>query len=128
MATNQPFRRALQENLDDQYRRFLNLLWWNGALSSRERIIAFLVNAAEIMPTEPQPDGSIVLSMQTDRSDWADLTNTTVETICRTVRYLEEKRLITSLSPYRFQIHNLDALARLAGVDPPSMRMNNQTR
>lgn len=88
-------------------------------MNSQERIIAFLVMATGLMPTEPLPDGSIVLTMEIERRDWADLTNTAVETISRTLRHLEEKGLITGLSPYRFHIHDLMRLAFIAGMGPP---------
>lgn len=122
MAINQPFRTSLMQEMDHQHHRLLGLLWWNGTLTSRERIIAFLIRAVEYMPTERLSDGSVVLSMEIDRGDWADLTNTAVETISRTLRYLEEKNLVTSLTPYRFRIRDLDVLATIAGVEPPAHR------
>ena len=117
---NQRFRALMLREVDHQHHRLLGQLWRNGTLNSRERIIAFLVRAVEFMPTEPLPDGRLVLSMEIDRGDWADLTNTAVETICRTLRYLEEKDLVTSLTPYRFLIRDLDLLAALAGVEQPA--------
>ena len=80
------------------------------------------------MPIEPLPNGSLVLSMEIDRGDWADLTNTAVETISRTLRYLEEKNLVTSLTPYRFLIRDLDSLATIAGVEPPARRGGESDR
>lgn len=112
----------LLHSVDDQHHRLLGALWRYGGLASRERIIAFLVAATDFMPTEPLTDGSIVLTMEIDRRDWADLTNTAVETISRTLRYLEEKCLVTSISPYRFHIANLDGLALIAGVEPPERK------
>lgn len=117
---NQRFRGLMLREIDHQHHRLLGQLWRNGTLNSRERIIAFLVKAVEFMPTEPLPDGRLILSMEIDRGDWADLTNTAVETICRTLRYLEEKDLVTSLTPYRFLIRDLDLLAALAGVELPA--------
>lgn len=108
----------LLQSMDDQHHRLLDTLWQYGALASRERIIAFLVAATAFMPTEPQPDGSVILSMEIDRRDWADLTNTALETISRTLRYLGEKRLVTALSPYRFRIEDLERLALIAGIEP----------
>lgn len=118
-SENRLFRQLLLCEIDTQYQRFLGGLWRYGTLDSRERIIAFLVMATECMPSEPLPDGSLVLRMEIERRDWADLTNTAVETISRTLRYLEEKALLTSISPYRFRIHDLDRLALIAGVEPP---------
>lgn len=120
---NQSFRRMMLDETDHQHHRLLRLLFRNGTLNSRERIIAFLVTAVEFMPTETNPDGSLILNMVIDRSDWADLTNTAVETISRTMRYLEEKDLVTSLTPYQFRIRDLDLLATLARLEPPPRRL-----
>lgn len=128
METNQRFRRLILQEVDHQHHRLLGLLWQNGMLNSRERIMAFLVNAVEFMPTEPLPGGSLVLRMEIHRGDWADLTNTTVETISRTMRYLEEKGLVNSLTPYRFRIRDLDLLATIAGVEPPARRVGGSDR
>lgn len=118
LTQNPRLRQILLQEVDRQHHRFLESLWRYGTLNSRERIIAFLLMATELMPTEPLPDGSLILKMEIERRDWADLTNTAVETISRTLRYLEEKALLTSLSPYRFRLHDLDRLTLLAGVDP----------
>ena len=112
----------LVREADDVHRRLLGTLWRNGTLTSRERIAAFLVWATGIMPTEPMPDGGLVLTMEIDRRDWADLTNTAVETISRTLRDLGERGLVCSLSPYRFHIPDVQRLAALAGIDPPVRR------
>lgn len=122
LDVNPSFRRMMLEETDHQHHRLLRLLSRNGTLNSRERIIAFLVTAAEFMPTERNPDGSLILNMVIDRTDWADLTNTAVETISRTLRYLEEKDLVTSLTPYRFRIRDFDLLATIARLEPPALR------
>ena len=101
-----------------QHARQLELVWRRGALNSRERIIAFVVMAAEIMPGEPMPDGSLVVSIPISRRDWADVTNTTVETICRTLGQLAEADVLHSVSPARYRINDLAALSELAGLDP----------
>lgn len=123
LEINQPFRKSLLQEMNHQHHRLLDALWHNGSLTSRERIIGFLIRAVEFMPTEPLPDGSLILSMELDRGDWGDLTNTVVETISRTLRYLEGKKLITCLTPYRFRIHDLDSLATIAGVELPARRV-----
>ncbi len=128
MQHDDRFKALLIQELDEQLRRLLRHLWRYGTLNSRERILAFLVWAAEVMPTEPLPDGSLVLSMEIDRRDWADLTNTTVETISRTLGYLDEKRLVTRLTPYRFRIRDVNRLAVLAGVEPPNLRVARRDR
>jgi CRP-like cAMP-binding protein len=122
MAHNHRAASQLLREVEDQHHRQLDALWQYGGLTSRERIIAFLVAATAFMPVETLPDGGLVLSMEIDRRDWADLTNTAVETISRTLRYLEEKRLVTALSPYRFRITDLTRLAIIAGVDMPRPR------
>jgi CRP-like cAMP-binding protein len=119
MQHDHPAISQLLRGIEDQHHRLLDVLWRYGGLNSRERIIAFLVAAADFMPTRTLPDGSLELDMEIDRRDWADLTNTAVETISRTLRYLEEKRLITALSPYRFRISDLSRLALIAGVEMP---------
>jgi len=102
----------------EQYARQLEFLWRRGALNSRERIIAFLVMAAEIMPSEPMPGGGLEVSVPISRRDWADITNTTVETICRTLGQLAEQGLIESRAQGRYRIKNLSELADMAGIDP----------
>jgi len=109
----------------EQHARQLELVWRRGALNSRERIIAFLVMAAEIMPSEPLPDGSLVVSIPISRRDWADITNTTVETICRTLGQLAEPGVVESLAPGRYRIADLAELSRLAGIDPDLDRIAN---
>nr|WP_239025573.1 Crp/Fnr family transcriptional regulator [Roseibacterium persicicum] len=106
-----------------QTARQLEMVWRRGALTSRERIIAFLVMAAEIMPVAPQGDGSLVLTIPISRRDWADLTNTTVETICRTLGYLADKDMVRPEGPGRYHVRDLDVLCRLAGLDPEHDRV-----
>lgn len=100
-----------------QHTRQLEMVWRRGALNSRERIVAFIVLAAEFMPVEPLPDGSIVLSIRVSRKDWADFANTTVETISRTLTYLSEKDMVHTVSPGRYRIRDIGTLAILAGLD-----------
>ena len=119
MLESPRFRQVLSRETGREHRRLLESAWRRNALDSRERIIAFLVDATRIMPTEPLPDGSLILSVEVSRRDWADLTNTAVETISRTIRYLAEKEMVISLTPYKFRIRDLDQLAFLAGMEPP---------
>lgn len=100
-----------------QHSRQLEMVWRRGALNSRERIVAFLVLAAEFMPIDPQPDGSVILNMKVSRKDWADFSNTTVETICRTLAYLTEKDMVETVAPSHYRIRDLGILAQLAGLD-----------
>lgn len=119
MLESPSFRQVFLRETDRQHQHLLGSAWHLNALDSRERIIAFLVDATRIMPTEPQPDGSLILHVQVPRRDWADLTNTAVETISRTIKYLVETGVVVSLTPSSFRIRDLDRLARLAGVDAP---------
>ena len=105
-----------------QHTRQLEMVWRRGALNSRERIVAFMVMAAEFMPTEPLPDGSVILTIKVSRKDWADFSNTTVETICRTLAYLTEKEMVSTVAPSRYRIRDLGVLAQLAGLDSLSDR------
>lgn len=118
MAADGPFRHQIVKLAADRHLDQLEMIWRRGALTSRERIIAFLVQATEIMPVEPRPDGSVVVTIEISRADWADLTNTTVESICRTLRQLADKQLIAQVAPGRYRIRDVAVLARLAGMDP----------
>ena len=121
-------RRALQQNarlsahvLAEAIRlhtRQLEMIWRRGALNSRERIAAFLVMAMEFMPTEPLPDGSVILSVKVSRKDWADFANTTVETICRTLADLAARNLLEPVAPGRYRIRDPGLLAQFAGLEP----------
>ncbi|WP_157973698.1 Crp/Fnr family transcriptional regulator [Tropicimonas sp. IMCC34043] len=106
-----------------QNTRQLEMVWRRGALNSRERIVAFLVMAAEFMPTEPQPDGSVIVTITLSRKDWADFSNTTVETICRILGYLAETDMVSRVAPSRYRIRDLGVLTQLAGLD--SLRDRN---
>lgn len=100
-----------------QHTRQLEMIWRRGALSSRERIIAFIIMATEFMPVEPLPDGGAVVTISVSRKDWADFANSTVETICRTLAYLSNRGMVEQVQTGRYRIHDLSALARLAGLD-----------
>jgi len=125
-------RRAMQEDARlnayflseamKQHNRQLEMVWRRGALNSLERIAAFMVMAVEFMPTEPLPDGSVILNLKISRKDWADFSNTTVETICRTLASLTEKGIVETVAPSRYLIRDLGTLAQLAGLDSLSDR------
>jgi CRP/FNR family transcriptional regulator, anaerobic regulatory protein len=125
MARDPVLRMQVLRMAADQHARQLELVWRRGALNSRERIIAFLVMAADIMPSEPLPDGDVIVSIPISRRDWADITNTTVETICRTLGQLVDQDLLQSLSPARYRIKDMTALSELAGIDPDLDRMDH---
>jgi CRP-like cAMP-binding protein len=125
MARDALLRMQVLRMAADQHARQLELVWRRGALNSRERIIAFLVMAADIMPRELLPDGGVVVSIPISRRDWADITNTTVETICRTLGQLVEQDLLQSLTPARYRIKDMAALSEQAGIDPDLDRMDH---
>lgn len=112
------FRLQLMHETTRQHEEQLRMIWQRGALTSRERIVAFLAYSVDVMPTEPQPDGSVIVTIGLSRRDWADLSNTSVETISRTIGQLTEKGLIETVTPGRYRIHNLARLSRMAGLDP----------
>lgn len=128
LADDPTLRMEILYAMAEQHARQLDLVWRRGALTSRERIIAFLVMAADIMPSEALPDGGIVVTVPVSRRDWADITNTTVETICRTLGQLADQGAIQSLSQGRYIIPDLAVLAELAGLDPDLDRMAQRPR
>lgn len=115
--TDRILRREVLAHVADQHERQLQAIWQRGALTSRERILAFLVTATEFMPVEPEPDGSLVVSMELTRRDWADLVGTTLETICRVLGRLSDEGLVTPDGPQRYRIRDIARLARLAGIE-----------
>lgn len=125
MARDPALRMEILRAAAEQHARQLELVWRRGALNSRERIIAFLVMAAELMESEPLPDGGLVISIPISRRDWADITNTTVETICRTLGQLAAQGLVETVAAGRYRIHDPDALSREAGIDPELDRWAN---
>lgn len=101
----------------DQNACQLDMVWRRGAMNSRERIIGFMVMATQIMPVHAAPEGGIVLDIDISRRDWADLTNTSVETICRLLGDLSETGMVRAIGGGRYHIRDLEALADLAGID-----------
>lgn len=118
MDEDRQFRRQIILDATRQLQQQSELVWRRGLLTSRERIIAFVVTATEIMPVEHQPDGSLIVTIELGRRDWADLANTTVETISRTMSLLTERGLVSTIAPSRYRIHDVAALTRLAGLEP----------
>lgn len=118
MNSDPALRIQLLRETAEQHARLLELIWRRGALSSRERIIAIMLMATEIMPVDSLSECEVVMKIEFSRKDWASLANTTVETVCRTLGQLSEKGLIESITPSLFRIPDLDKLARCAGLDP----------
>lgn len=118
MAEDRGFRLCILRDAARQHDGQLEMVWLRGALTSRERIIAFLAMAADAMAAEHLPDGSVIISVELSRKDWADLANTTVESVSRTLTQLSESRLVETLAPGRYRIRDLARLSRMAGMDP----------
>ncbi len=115
---NAQFRMHILREASRRLERKIEMIWQRGALNARERVIAFLAMAASRMSSEPQPDGSVIVTVELSRADWADIANTAVETVSRTLSELCGIGVIESLARFRYQIHDLDQLSRLAGLDP----------
>ena len=122
LRSNTAMRMQLMKSADRQHAVQLEMIWRRGALSSRERIIAFLLMAADHMPVEPQSDGSLIVDIGISRKDWAAWSDVSVESISRTLSQLSERDLVSYLEPGRYRLQNLDALSSLAGLDRRSDR------
>jgi CRP/FNR family transcriptional regulator, anaerobic regulatory protein len=119
MSEDDCIQRYVMRRITDQHARQLDMIWQRGALNSRERIIAVLVAVARRLPLEACPEGGCILSLPLPRRDWADLANTSVESISRTLGQLADKGLVRTLAPGRYWLRNLGLLAFLAGLGPP---------
>ncbi|WP_137701218.1 Crp/Fnr family transcriptional regulator [Marimonas lutisalis] len=113
------FRRGVVAAMDEQLLRQLNMALIRGALSSRERILAFLLWASTMIPCEPLPDGSVVISVPVGRKDWADLCNTSMETISRLMTELSVAGIVTHLEGKRYRVQDPARLVEMAGLDDP---------
>jgi CRP-like cAMP-binding protein len=100
----------------DQLDRLHWLTWSLGALGPEERLCAFLALSCRFMPYQPPPDGTGVLSMQLSRTDIADLLGTTVESISRIVRRLDDAGIIAIVDPAHFRILDLKALTTMGKI------------
>ncbi|TDE40675.1 Crp/Fnr family transcriptional regulator [Antarcticimicrobium sediminis] len=116
MAKSPRFRRQVLRGILELRDKQLDFLWLRSALSSKERLIAFLVIMAKFMPTSPMPDGSLIITIDLSRRDWADMSNTSVETISRSMTKLSQIGLVESLPQNRYRIHDLVALAGMVGM------------
>lgn len=117
MTGNESFRNELLLQTAILRDLQLDMIWLRGALTSRERIMAFLVTMAGFLPASAMPDGSVIVTIELSRRDWADMSNTTPETISRTMTDLSRAGLVASAAPHRYRITDLNRLARMAGMD-----------
>ena len=116
MARLPALRRQMLVSTGEQLARVHEQIWLRGRLSSRERIIAFLVRAADYMPTSPQPDGSVIVDIPLPRRDWAGITDTAVETVSPTMSALAAQGEVETLGRGRYRLVDLARLARLARI------------
>ena len=117
METDSAFLRQLMGEMDALHARQLDMLWQRGALKSHERVVAFLLHAAAIMPSAPAPGGGLVVTIELSRRDWADLTGTSIESISREMSRLARLGLVTQLGRGRYHLHDPEGLADLVGID-----------
>lgn len=116
-------RRGIVADLEEQYRQELVFAWLRRASRRIERVVAFLILARDLGPSAPQPDGSVIVTVPLPRRDWADLCNTTVESISRQISDLTARGLVETLGKQRYRLRDLRALKALAGLDEiPSWR------
>ena len=108
-----PFRRGVVLDMNRQ----LTLVWLRGAMTGRERILSFFLLAAETMPSDKMPDGSVVVNIPVSRADWADLCSTTVESISRRVSELTDIGLVESLGSNRYHLKDTDDLRAQIGLE-----------
>jgi CRP-like cAMP-binding protein len=120
MARLPALRRQMLVSTGEQLARVQEQIWLRGRLSSRERIIAFLVRAADYLPAWPQPDGSVIVDIPLPRRDWAGITDTAVETVSRTMSSLAAEGEVETLGRGRgrYRLVNPARLARLARLAP----------
>lgn len=120
---NVAFWRAILDDVQRQYHQELAFAWLRSALRCRPRLVAFLLMASEIMPSAPQPDGSVIVTIPIGRRDWADLCNMTGESISRQMTDLAASGEVQSLGGGRYRLSDPQALRRwpeLAGFPLPA--------
>jgi CRP-like cAMP-binding protein len=114
---NDTLRADLFRQKQDQLDRLYWLTWSLGALSPEERLCAFLARASKVMPYQPLPDGTGILSMQLPRKDIADLLGTTVETISRIVHKLADSGVIEIRDPAHLRFLDLRKLIAIGQIE-----------
>ncbi len=114
---NDSLRAELFRQKQDQLDRLHWLTWSLGTLGPEERLSAFLALSTKIMPYQPLPDGTRVLSVQLPRRDIADLLGTTVESISRIVHKLADAGIIEIRDPAHFRFLDLPGLIKMGKID-----------
>jgi CRP/FNR family transcriptional regulator len=113
---NAAFWHAILDDIQRQYHQELAFAWLRSALRCRPRLLAFLLMAARIMPSAPQPDGSVIVSIPIGRRDWADLCNMTNESISRQMTHLSASGEVQSLGRGQYWLADPQALCRSPGL------------
>lgn len=116
MLRNPVFRRRLLTMMSEKLDSLRIFTWLFGALSTKERVIAFFSTAIEFMPVEPLPDGSVILTLAVPRADCADLLGMALETISRVTHEMQKDGLIEIIDSRRFRIPHVNRLADSVGL------------
>ena len=120
---NDSLRTELFRQKQDQLDRLYWLTWSLGALRPEERLSAFLAFSTKMMPYQPLPDGTGVLSLHLPRRDIADLLGTTVESISRIVHKLADTGFIEIRDPAHFRLLDLPGLIAKGKIEGHFGRM-----
>lgn len=124
MGEEPELRKAVLSDYVERLEAIRQQTWAVGLQSAEERLCGFLIKACSVMPYQPQPDGSGVLSLEIPRADLADLLGTTKETISRTMHHLQRLGLIEIRDPRHLRLSNVERLAEIGGVGSKSMSQN----
>jgi CRP-like cAMP-binding protein len=119
MLEDHAFRRQVLDGWGRQLEQLRAFTLVNGALSARERILASLLLSLRFLPTEPHPERGIILHLPLPRRDWADLLNTTVESISRAMTVLAREGLASACGRGRLHLPDPQRLSEIAGLDMP---------
>lgn len=132
MAEEPDLRRAVLQQYVERLEDIRRLAWSFGFKTEVERFCAFLVHACGVMPYQPLPDGSAVLTLETPTADIADLLGITVASTARITRRLERDGLVTVRSARHLVLRDLGRLAEIGGVNrdtvaQPATRRHSRT-
>ena len=111
-------QRLLEQTIDelDSARDWMVLL---GRKSAEERVASLLLKLAMRLEhtrhDEQRTDHPIILNLYLKRHEIGDFLGLTYETVCRQIKSLCEKGLISQSGRRQFAVPNLEALAKAAG-------------
>ncbi len=96
---------------------------WLGLLANHrtiDKVAGFLVflhrRWAHLAETRKQPELGTLIDLPISRLDMAEALGTRTEGISRAFHALQDRKLITIVTPYRFVIHDFDELERMSGL------------